>query len=102
MKQLVKIYSASWCQPCKSAKRLLTERGLKYEEIDIEERGWNREDLFDLTGGRTVPQIVIDGQPVGGYDELLQLDLDLVMMNQKESGKQYVILIQIFLVKNPL
>ena len=61
MKQLVKIYSASWCQPCKSAKRLLTERGLKYEEIDIEERGWSREDLIDLTGGRTVPQIVIDG-----------------------------------------
>ena len=74
MKQLVKIYSASWCQPCKSAKRLLTERGLKYEEIDIEERGWSREDLFDLTGGRTVPQIVIDGQSVGGYDELLKLD----------------------------
>ncbi|MED5316696.1 MAG: glutaredoxin domain-containing protein [Candidatus Neomarinimicrobiota bacterium] len=74
MKQLVKIYSASWCQPCKSAKRLLTERGLKYEEIDIEERGWSREDLFDLTGGRTVPQIVIDGKPVGGYDELLKLD----------------------------
>ncbi|SVA07270.1 uncharacterized protein METZ01_LOCUS60124 [marine metagenome] len=47
---------------------------MKYEEIDIEERGWSREDLFDLTGGRTVPQIVIDGQPVGGYDELLKLD----------------------------
>ena len=74
MKQLIKIYSSSWCQPCKSAKRLLTERGLKYEEIDIEERGWSREDLFDLTGGRTVPQIVIDGQSVGGYDELLKLD----------------------------
>ena len=68
------IRDRSWCQPCKSAKRLLTERGLKYEEIDIEERGWSREDLFDLTGGRTVPQIVIDGKPVGVYDKLLKLD----------------------------
>jgi len=59
---------------CKNVKRLLEERGLSYDEIDIEEIGWSRDDLYDLTGGRTVPQIVINEKPVGGYDDLLKLD----------------------------
>lgn len=71
---MIKIYSTSWCGPCKNVKRLLDERGLSYDEIDIEERGWSRDDLYDLTGGRTVPQIVINEKPVGGYDDLLKLD----------------------------
>ena len=71
---MIKIYSTSWCGPCKNVKRLLEERGLSYVEIDIEEIGWSRDDLYDLTGGRTVPQIVIDEKPVGGYDDLLKLD----------------------------
>ena len=71
---MIKIYSTSCCGPCKNVKRLLQERGLSYDEIDIEERGWSRDDLYDLTGGRTVPQIVINEKPVGGYDDLLKLD----------------------------
>ena len=71
---MIKLYSTSWCGPCKNAKRLLDERGLSYDEIDIDEIGWNRDDLYDLTGGRTVPQIVIDEKPIGGYGDLLKLD----------------------------
>ncbi len=71
---MIKIYSTSWCGYCRNAKRLLDERGLSYDEIDIEEIGWSRDDLYDLTGGRTVPQIVINEKPVGGYDDLLKLD----------------------------
>ena len=74
MTKLIKIYSTRWCPPCKSAKRLLKERRLEYEEIDIEEKGWSRDDLFELTGGRTIPQIVIGDNPIGGYDDLVQLD----------------------------
>ena len=70
----IKIYSTSWCQPCMSAKRLFDSKGLSYEDVDIEEKGWSRDDLFDLTGGRTVPQIIIDEKPIGGYDDLLKLD----------------------------
>ena len=70
MTKLIKIYSTSWCSPCISAKRLLKERELEYEEIDIEDKGWSRDDLFELTGGRTVHQIVIDDNPIGGYDDL--------------------------------
>jgi glutaredoxin len=47
---------------------------MKYHDVDIEEKGWSRDDLFDLTGGRTVPQIIIDEQPIGGYDDLLKLN----------------------------
>ena len=70
----IKIYTSSWCGPCKMAKRLLEEKGYSFEEIDIEEKGWTREDLFNKTGGRTVPQIVIEGETIGGYDELLQME----------------------------
>lgn len=74
MNPKITIYSASWCQPCKLAKRLLESKGLAYSEVDIEEKGWSREDLYNITGGRTVPQIVIDGKTLGGYDDLLKLD----------------------------
>ena len=71
---MIKIYSTSLCGPCKNAKRLLDERGLSYDEIDIDEIGWSRDDLYEMTGGRTIPQIIIDGKPVGGYGDLLKLD----------------------------
>ena len=71
---MIKIYSTSWCGPCKNAKQLLDERGLSYDEIDIDEIGWSRDDLYEMTGGRTIPQIIIDGKPVGGYGDLLKLD----------------------------
>ena len=74
MKKLIKIYTTSWCGPCKMAKRLLSEKELKFEEIDIESKGWTREDLFKLTGGRTVPQIVINDHSIGGFDDLVKMD----------------------------
>ena len=74
MKRKILIYSTSWCQPCKLAKKLLQERGLDFQEIDIEEKGWSREDLFDITGGRTVPQVVINDDTIGGFDDLVRFD----------------------------
>ena len=74
MDRTIIVYSTSWCQPCKLAKKLLHARGLDYQEIDIEEKGWSREDLFEITGGRTVPQIVINDDTIGGYDDLIRLD----------------------------
>ncbi len=71
---MIKIYTITVCPYCSAAKRLLKERGFKYEEINIEQEGINREKLVELTGGRTVPQIIINGKPIGGYDNLLVLD----------------------------
>ena len=71
---MVKIYSTSWCPSCVFAKRLLEEQNIPFEEINIEELGMSREDLGELTGGMTVPQIVINNQSIGGYEDLLQLN----------------------------
>ena len=47
--------------------------GMSYEEINIEEEGLSRDELDKLTGGYTVPQIIINDNPIGGFNELLQL-----------------------------
>ena len=48
--------------------------GVSYEEINIEKEGLNRDDLSTLTGGYTVPQIIINDTLIGGFNELLQLN----------------------------
>ncbi len=48
--------------------------GVSYEEINIEKEGLNRDALSSLTGGYTVPQIIINDNPIGGFNELLQLN----------------------------
>ena len=73
-KKDIKIYSTSWCPSCDYAKRFFRDKGLSYEEINIEDKAWSREDLFKLTGGRTVPQIVIGSENIGGYDDLMKLN----------------------------
>ena len=71
---MIKIYSTSWWGPCKAAKQLLDDKGLSYEDIDIEEAGISRDNLVTLTGGNTVPQIIINNNPIGGFDQLLKLN----------------------------
>jgi len=70
---MIKMYTTSWCPWCQRAKRLLEEKGLSFEEINIEEIGMSRDELQKLTGGRSVPQIVIKNQPIGGFDDLYLL-----------------------------
>ena len=71
---MIKIYSTSWWGPCRAAKQLLDDKGLSYEEINIEETGISRDDLVKLTGGYTVPQIIINNKSIGGFDQLLILN----------------------------
>jgi glutaredoxin 3 len=70
----IQIYTTRWCGFCVRAKALLDARGLRYEEIRLDDEPAFRRLLFDRTGGSTVPQILIDGRPIGGYTELWQLD----------------------------
>jgi glutaredoxin 3 len=69
----IRVYTTRWCGYCVRAKALLDSKGLPYEEIQLDDDRAFRQTLHDLTGGRTVPQIVIDGQPIGGYTELWRL-----------------------------
>jgi glutaredoxin 3 len=68
------MYTTRWCGYCVRAKALLEERGLSYEEISLDDDPSFRRNLHDLTGGWTVPQILIDDRPIGGYAELWRLD----------------------------
>ena len=70
---MVKIYSTSWCPSCVYAKRLLEENNIEFKEVNIEEEKISREQLLELTGGMSVPQIVINGQSIGGFENLLEL-----------------------------
>jgi glutaredoxin 3 len=70
----VRVYSTRWCGYCVRAKTLLENRHIEYEEISLDDDPAFRQKLFDLTGGWTVPQILIDGRPIGGYTELWRLD----------------------------
>ena len=47
---------------------------VSYEEINIEKENLSRDDLSTLTGGHTLPQIIINNNPIGGFNELLQLN----------------------------
>jgi len=55
------------------AKRYFDEQEMSYEEINIEEKGMSREELQKVTGGMSVPQIVIDDEVIGGYDNLMEM-----------------------------
>ena len=70
----MEVYSTRWCGYCVRAKALLDSRHIEYDEISLDDDPAFRQKLFDLTGGWTVPQILIDGRPIGGYTELWHLD----------------------------
>lgn len=70
----IQIYTTRWCGYCVRAKTLLEGKGIPYEEIAVDDDPAFRQRLLDLTGGWTVPQIVIDGEPIGGYTELWRLE----------------------------
>jgi len=71
----VEIYSTLFCPYCSRAKSLLDRKGVKYINFDIIEDGSKREEMLKRAGGRTsVPQIFIDGEHIGGCDDLYALD----------------------------
>jgi len=70
------MYTTRWCGYCVRAKALLDSKRIPYEEIHLDDDEGFRQRLQELTGGWTVPQILIDGKPIGGYTELWRLDRD--------------------------
>jgi glutaredoxin 3 len=64
------IYTTAICPYCISAKKLLQEKGLVYTEIRVDLDDNERETMMSRSGRRTVPQIFIDDQHIGGFDDL--------------------------------
>jgi glutaredoxin 3 len=70
----VTLYTTDRCSLCASAKALLSRRGIGYEEINLARDPDGRTELARITGMITFPQIIIDGQSIGGFTELLAAD----------------------------
>lgn len=75
MPHTIQVFTTDYCPYCDRAKALLKRRGLAYDEIDVTHDPAKRAWLVQASGGRrTVPQIFIGGQSIGGSDELHALD----------------------------
>lgn len=75
MAQVV-IYTTQYCPYCTAAKALLRGKQVDFEEIDVTRDPARRKKMEELSQRWTVPQIFVDGQPIGGYDDARQLDAD--------------------------
>jgi glutaredoxin 3 len=70
----VTVYTKRVCPYCVRAKRLLDQKGIAYEEIDVERDDALRQWLQEKTGQMTVPQIFAGERPLGGFSDLAALD----------------------------
>ena len=71
----VELYTTMWCPYCTRARSLLEKKGVRFTDIDINEEPDRRAEMIRRAGGRrTVPQIFINGEHIGGSDELVALD----------------------------
>ncbi len=68
------IYGTEFCSYCAAARMLLKKKGLDYEDILVSNDEDKRREMERLSGGHTVPQIFINDEPIGGFDELYSLD----------------------------
>jgi glutaredoxin 3 len=64
------LYTADPCRRCGNAKALLEARGIAYEEVNLAKDPDGRAELARRTGLMTFPQIVVDGETLGGFDDL--------------------------------
>lgn len=65
------VWSKDYCPYCVRAKALLDSKGILYEERNISQGKWTKEQLMEaVPGARTVPQIFLDNKLIGGYDQL--------------------------------
>ena len=88
----VRIYLTSWCPYCAAAKQLLGDKSVAFTEVDVDDRRDLRSWLTSTSGQRTVPQVFINGKPVGGFSDLTALDqsgkLDALLAEAPAAGAE--------------
>jgi len=83
----VTVYSAANCAFCTRAKTMLEKWDIDYDEVRIDGDSAAMQQFIDATNGaRTVPQIIIDGKPIGGFTELTELHMDGELDDLMESN----------------
>jgi GrxC family glutaredoxin len=68
------IYTTNYCPYCFGAKAFLRSKEVEFKEVDVTDDPARRAEMERLSGRQTVPQIFIDGQSIGGYDDIRRLD----------------------------
>jgi glutaredoxin 3 len=75
MAEKVEIYTKWGCPYCTAAKSLLDDKGVSYEEYDVTMGGPKKAEMLErVPGARTVPQIIVSGRALGGFDDISALD----------------------------
>ena len=83
----VEIYTTMFCGYCGAAKKLLSKKGIEFIEYDVMFKPGLRGEMMERAGGATsVPQIFIDDVPVGGFNELMELERDDALDAMLESS----------------
>ena len=81
------MYSTGWCGFCARARALLERKGIAFRDIDVEGEPGLREEMLKRSGRRSVPQIFVGAQHVGGFEELYALErsgeLDRLLKQEK-------------------
>lgn len=72
--QGIVIYTSPFCGYCSAAKRLLTNKGAEFLEIDVLFDAERKHEMIERSGRRTVPQIFVGDRHIGGFDDLSALD----------------------------
>ena len=85
---VVFMYSTPWCPFCIRAKRLLDDKGVTYEDVDVAAQPARRGEMIEKSGRTTVPQIWINDTHVGGCDELFALQRQGKLDELLESGAE--------------
>ena len=69
----VTIYTTNYCPYCRQAEKFLHDKGVPFKQVDVTEDDAMRAKLVELTGQRTVPQIFIGEESIGGYSDMMKL-----------------------------
>ena len=70
----VTMYTTPWCGYCSAARKLLQAKNVAFDDIDVGMDAGLRSEMTEKSGGTTVPQIFINDEPIGGYDDMAALD----------------------------
>ena len=70
----IRLYGTGSCSYCTAARRLLQRKGLAFDDVAVDRDDEMRREIAEKSGRRTVPQIFIDNRPIGGFEELVELD----------------------------
>lgn len=85
MPSRVIVFSTDSCTYCEHAKSLLSKRGVAFEEVNLSEHPELQSELTEVTGLESYPQIVVDGEPLGGLNELREAEKNGVLARWSEG-----------------